>query len=216
MAIAALVVRLVAPAAVLAASVAALHHALTWRVRGRYFDSDGIRLHYTDEGQGAPVVLLHGLAVQSDLNWRRPGVIKALTHHFRVISLDLRGHGLSDKPHEVAAYGATMAQDVVRLLDHLGIARAHVAGYSLGGFLALKLAAVHQDRLIGAALMGAGWESPFNSAFLDAVPRLAADLEAGHGIAPLSAYLGGERPAPGRLHSLVVRLMTGWFSDGEA
>ena len=70
---------------------------LTERVEGRYFDSDGVRLHFTDEGFGPPVILLHGFAVNADLNWRLPGVTQALTPEFRVISLDLR-EGLRQWP----------------------------------------------------------------------------------------------------------------------
>jgi pimeloyl-ACP methyl ester carboxylesterase len=106
---------------------------ITDRVEGHYFESGGVRLHFTDEGSGPPVVLLHGFAVNADLNWRLPGVTQALTPEFRVISLDLRGHGLSGKPHEPEQYGRLMADDVIALLDHLGIEKAHVVGYSLGG-----------------------------------------------------------------------------------
>lgn len=135
--------------------------ALAWiglhRVRGHFFDSDGVRLHFTDEGQGEPVILIHGLAANADLNWRVPRVTRALAREFRVISLDARGHGLSDKPTDPAAYGEEMVRDVVRLMDHLGIEKAHVAGYSMGGFITLKLATTHPERLLSAACCAAGW-----------------------------------------------------------
>jgi pimeloyl-ACP methyl ester carboxylesterase len=101
---------------------------ITRRAEGRTFSAGDVRLHFTDEGAGTPVVLLHGFAVNADLNWRLPGVTQALSRNHRVIALDLRGHGLSDKPHDPERYGFAMAQDVIELLDHLGIAEALESG----------------------------------------------------------------------------------------
>jgi pimeloyl-ACP methyl ester carboxylesterase len=66
--------------------------------KAQTFDSDGVRIHYTVEGKGEPVVLVHGLYSSADINWRLPGTIKALAAHYQVISPDVRGHGSSDKP----------------------------------------------------------------------------------------------------------------------
>jgi len=185
-------------------------------VEDSYLTADGKRLHYTLQGDGAPLVLLHGFAVNGDLNWRLPGFIDALANDFLVISLDLRGHGKSDKPHGKAAYGACMAEDVRCLLDHLALARVHLVGYSLGGFIALYLATSHPERLASVTIMGAGWEPPENARFKDALTRLAADLRAGHGINPLCGYLGDDRPRPGFLHRSLVKAITGFFCDQEA
>jgi pimeloyl-ACP methyl ester carboxylesterase len=133
-------------------------YLLTHRVEGSYFDSNGVRIHYVVEGKGEPVILVHGVAANADLNWRRPGVIRALSRDFQVISFDLRGHGLSDKPTDPAAYGREMIEDVTRLMDHLKIEKAHVAGYSLGGFITLKFVATHPDRVLSAAICAAGWK----------------------------------------------------------
>ena len=127
---------------------------------GAYFDSNGVRIHYTEAGQGDPVILVHGIGANSDLNWRRPGVIRALARDFRVIAIDLRGHGRSAQPLDAAQYGTEMAEDVVRLMDHLGIEKAQVAGYSLGGIVLLKLVAMHPDRIQSAAYCAAGWKNP--------------------------------------------------------
>jgi len=202
-----------AMAILLVVAVAAAVFLLAHRTEGSYFDSKGVRIHYTDEGQGEPVVLLHGFAVNADLNWRRPGITQALSRDFRVIAMDLRGHGLSDKPHDESQYGNEMVNDVIRLLDHLHIEKAHVVGYSLGGSITLKLAATHPHRLITAAPLGVGWERPDNSEFLAAIPKLADALEAGKGIGPIAGSLGAERKKPGLLHRWWVKLMTTYFND---
>jgi pimeloyl-ACP methyl ester carboxylesterase len=122
-----------------------------------FFDSNGVKIHYTDEGQGEPVLLIHGFIADITLNWTIPGTRKALAQDYRVIAIDNRGHGLSDKPHDADKYGLEMVEDAVRLLDHLKIEKAHVVGYSMGGIITLKLAVTHPDRLLTATLGGAGW-----------------------------------------------------------
>jgi pimeloyl-ACP methyl ester carboxylesterase len=130
------------------------------QVRGQYFDSAGVKIYYTDQGAGVPVILVHGYMANADVNWRLPGVLSKLRKHFRVIAMDVRGHGLSDKPHDASKYGIEMVNDVQRLMDHLKIAKAHLVGYSMGGFITLKFAATHQDRLISAMPCGAAWMTP--------------------------------------------------------
>lgn len=197
-----------------------LSNALRERIRDevvwRSFDSDGVRLAFTDEGDGAPVVLLHGFAVTANLNWRWPGITEVLTREHRVVSVDMRGHGRSDKPRGAERYGMEMVRDVVRLLDHLGLERAFVAGYSLGGFVTLKLACRAPERLLGVAVLGAGWESPDNPGFVEALPRLADELEAGRGIGPLMQGLGEERARPSLMHRLWVKAMTRYLNDPHA
>jgi pimeloyl-ACP methyl ester carboxylesterase len=106
--------------------------------------------------------------------------------------------------------------DVLLLLDHLRIGRAALVGYSLGGFVALKLAISHSKRLTGLCLMGAGYEPPDNSDFLDALPRLSSDLRAGKGIRPPSAYMGAGHPEPGPIHTWLIKLLTRYLVDREA
>jgi len=110
------------------------------------FVSKGVKLRYVEEGQGPPVVLIHGLTLDVESQWADPGIIKALAQDYRVIAMDCRGHGKSDKPHEPAAYGIEMVEDVCRLLDHLKIKKAHIVGYSSGGSIALKLLVTHPER----------------------------------------------------------------------
>jgi pimeloyl-ACP methyl ester carboxylesterase len=123
----------------------------------RAFDSDGVKIQYTVDGRGLPVVLVHGLYSSADMNWRLPGTIKALATHYQVIAFDVRGHGHSDKPDKEEAYGDEMAEDVVRLLDHLKIEKAHIVGYSMGGMIAMKVVTTHPDRVHSVTLGGMGW-----------------------------------------------------------
>ena len=98
------------------------------------FLSDGVEIAYIDEGAGDPVILVHGFASNIKFNWIDPGWVSHLRKAgYRVIALDNRGHGESQKLHDLADYGAPiMAQDVRRLMDHLDIPRADVMGYSMG------------------------------------------------------------------------------------
>lgn len=191
-------------------------YVLFHRAPGQTFDSGGVPIYYTDQGAGEPVILLHGFAVQGDINWRRNGVIDALSKEFRVIVPDLRGHGRSGKPHDPAAYGVELAEDVIRLMDHLGLPKAHVVGYSMGAFVTLKLATLHPDRLITASPLGAGWEKPEETTFLAAAPELAAMLDAGEGIRPPTGMFGADRGKTGMFHTVFVKLMTRYMNDGAA
>jgi len=121
------------------------------------FDSDGVKIHFEDQGSGEPAILVHGFASRAEHNWGLTGWYKALTPHYRVIALDCRGHGQSDKPHDVDAYGGEMmGNDVLRLMDHLGVARALLMGYSMGGHIAMGLLAHHRERFRAVVLGGIG------------------------------------------------------------
>jgi pimeloyl-ACP methyl ester carboxylesterase len=121
------------------------------------FDSDGVKIHYQVEGRGEPVVLIHGLHASAQMNWAAPGIIADLAKTYRIIALDCRGHGQSDKPEAEGSYGVKMVEDVVRLMDHLKLRSAHIVGYSMGGMIGLKLAVLHPDRVRSTTLGGMGW-----------------------------------------------------------
>ena len=118
----------------------------------------GIRIAFEVMGQGLPMVLVHGFASNRVTNWRAPGWYDTLVQAGRqVIALDVRGHGQSDKPHVREAYDeAELAGDVVRLLDHLGFAQADVMGYSMGGFITLRLLHDNPARVRRAVIAGVG------------------------------------------------------------
>jgi len=121
-----------------------------------YFDSNGVQIYFEEHGKGAPVVLVHGFASRADHNWGADW-FNALAAHYRVVALDCRGHGKSGKPHDAAAYGGeTMGEDVIRLMDHLGIKRTLIMGYSMGGRIVTGLLMLHPERLRAAVLGGIG------------------------------------------------------------
>src|SRR5215467_4271832 len=97
------------------------------------FEVNGVNLSYTVQGTGEPVVLIHGLYASVRRNWELPGTLQMLAANYQVIALDLPGHGQSDKPDRIDAYGIAMVDDVIALLDHLNIKKAHIVGYSMGG-----------------------------------------------------------------------------------
>jgi pimeloyl-ACP methyl ester carboxylesterase len=151
------------------------------------FLSNGVKIHYIEEGQGEPVLLIHGFSANAYVNWVLPGVFGNLAKHYHVIALDNRGHGGSGKPHEIEKYGPEMAEDAIRLLDHLKIEKAHIVGYSMGGFITEKLVIMHPERVICAVVGGAGWSrADDDHAVID---QIAKSLEEGHGILPLMKAL---------------------------
>lgn len=152
------------------------------------FDSNGVKIQYVMAGEGEPVILIHGFTASAMMNWQQPGVFDALAKNYKVIALDNRGHGRSGKPHEPEKYGVEMVEDIVRLMDHLGIERAHIVGYSMGGFITGKLVTTHPERVITATLGGAGWTKKDDER-MKLIEELATSLEEGNGIAPLIRHL---------------------------
>ena len=124
---------------------------------GSFVASDGVKIHYLTLGdQGSPVVLIHGFSGSAEGNWFSNGVAEALAGKHRVVAIDCRGHGQSDKPHDPTKYGPQMAKDVFELMDHLKLDKAHVHGYSMGGMITTQLLAAHPERFVTAAYGGSG------------------------------------------------------------
>jgi pimeloyl-ACP methyl ester carboxylesterase len=122
------------------------------------FSHDGVEIAFLDEGEGDPVVLVHGFASNKEVNWVATAWVSALTRAGRrVIALDDRGHGQSTKLYDPADYhSAMMAEDVRALLDHLDLPRADVIGYSMGARITAFLALAHPGRVRSAVLGGLG------------------------------------------------------------
>jgi pimeloyl-ACP methyl ester carboxylesterase len=125
----------------------------------RSFDSGGVKISYSIQGKGEPVVLIHGWLSSGWINWTLPGITAKLAKDYQVIIPDVRGHGASDKPTKDDAYGPELVEDVVRLLDHLKIKKAHIVGYSMGGIITGNFLAKHPDRALSGTLGGMGWLS---------------------------------------------------------
>jgi pimeloyl-ACP methyl ester carboxylesterase len=124
----------------------------------RTFTAGDAEIAYLDAGSGEPIVLVHGFASTKEVNWVAPGWVTTLTRAGRrVVALDNRGHGASTKFYDPDRYHSSlMAEDVRALLDHLGLARADVMGYSMGARIAAFLALAHPVRVRAVILGGLG------------------------------------------------------------
>jgi pimeloyl-ACP methyl ester carboxylesterase len=175
------------------------------------FDSAGVRLHYLEAGAGTPVVLTHGFSSNAERQWVRTGVMAALARRHRVIALDGRGHGQSDKPHDPALYGPQAAHDVIRLLDHLGLQRAHIVGYSLGAILNGYLLTQAPQRFISCVLAGAPPRFRWTAAQQRQLETEAAELHEGSRRSQILRLWSGDRPPPGEeeIRRLSARTLAG-------
>ncbi len=183
------------------------------------FDSNGVKIRYVTEGKGEPVVLIHGWMGDSSMwggdlsgNTKLKGV-----DGFQLIALDCRGHGKSDKPHDPGKYGPEMAADVVRLLDHLKIEKAHLVGYSSGAFIAGKVAATHPERVLSVVY---GGQAPLvtgtgakSSSGTSEVEVFAKAVDEGKG---LGSYILAVTP-PGRPKPTLeqANAIAKWLYDGK-
>lgn len=157
----------------------------------RYFEHDGLNLAYRDAspsqdegvGEGEPILLIHGFASSGMVNWLNPGWFKALNDAgYRVIAIDNRGHGRSDKPHDRELYyPSKMASDAVALLDHLQIEKAHIMGYSMGARISAFVALEYPERVqtvifggLGIGMVtGAGdWDPIYDALLTDDVESI--------------------------------------------
>jgi pimeloyl-ACP methyl ester carboxylesterase len=141
------------------------------------FNSDGAEIAYDVAGEGPPVLLVHGFASNSRINWGETGWVRFLTEAGRkVITFDHRGHGESEKFYDTSKYSAMiMAEDAKRLLDHLGIEQADVIGYSMGARVTAFMLINHPQKVRRAVLAGLA------SRMIHGVPgsaEIAAALEA--------------------------------------
>ncbi len=116
------------------------------------------KISFLDEGDGEPILLVHGFASTKEVNWLNTGWVRTLCDAgYRVVALDNRGHGASSKFYEPADYQlANMVTDAAELLDHLGIERAHAMGYSMGAHICCALALKAGTRLMKAVFAGRG------------------------------------------------------------
>lgn len=164
------------------------------------FSHDGLQLHYEDGGEGPPLVLLHGLLWSSRMFVR----LRRMLEGYRVILLDLRGHGSSDRPTDPERYSwSAFASDVAACVDHLGLDRAVVGGLSLGANVTLATALEHTDRCAGAVIempvleRGEGFATRVFSALASAIERGKRPLRG------FGRFVGGI-PLPRRIPELAA------------
>lgn len=159
------------------------------------FDSDGVAITYYDFGEGEPLLLLHGFGMSAQTQWAM--LAEDLAQRYRVIIPDHRGHGDSDKPVGAEHYGRPMVEDLIGLLDHLGLERARVAGMSMGGYMAIAAVADYPQRFNCAFIGAAGWVEP--ALFQDLLSEeIALAFERGEGWELLNARLNpGKEPGSG-------------------
>jgi pimeloyl-ACP methyl ester carboxylesterase len=177
------------------------------------FRHDDVEIAFLDEGEGEPIVLVHGFASNKEVNWVVTRWVATLTRaRRRVIAPDMRGHGASTKLYDPAAYHtAVMAGDVRALLDHLGLGWADILGYSMGARIAAFLALADPERVRSAILGGLGirlvesaglpdnvaeaLEAPSAAAVRDPNARAYREFaeETGSDLAALAACIRGSR-----------------------
>jgi pimeloyl-ACP methyl ester carboxylesterase len=147
---------------------------------GWFTTSDNIKIHYLTLGdKGSWVVLIHGYTGNAKGNWFDNGIAQALAKNHRVVALDNRNHGMSDKPQ---LNGPGRAMDTIELMDHLKIEKAHIGGYSMGGAFTGELLATHPERFITAHFGGSG--------IMETDPEWIAKLPPDHqGVNPMEAEL---------------------------
>jgi pimeloyl-ACP methyl ester carboxylesterase len=122
-----------------------------------YFASNSAYISYEDHDDGSPVVLIYGFGVDARRQWGETGLIKFLAPHFRVIALDCRGHGRSERFYDPDAYAMrNMSGDVLNLLDYLQIDRALLVGFSLGSRVCFEIMTTNPKRCRAAVLSGWG------------------------------------------------------------
>ena len=150
-----------------------------------FYAAPDVRIRFRQTGQGAPIILIHGLG-RSLNDWSGVGDSLARDHH--VIALDVRGFGHSTRVTTRAQLGREMANDIVKLLDLLEIRRAHLVGHSMGASISAYLAAHYPDRIRSVSLIA----GPFNddtTAFTRDEGGFAADVEQGRGMMKLLRWL---------------------------
>jgi pimeloyl-ACP methyl ester carboxylesterase len=140
-----------------------------------YISNQGVRIHYHIVGEGPPLILQHGTAWSVEY-WHHYGYVQELKKDYRLILIDSRGHGRSDKPHDPESYDLQfIAGDIVAVLDELRVPKAHSFGFSMGGWIGFVLAKYAPDR-INSFIIGAS--HPYERSMETARRRLGQGMEA--------------------------------------
>ena len=166
-----------------------------------YADSNGIRIHYHTEGEGTPLVLQHGLT-SSIMRWYSFGFVEALKKDYRLVLIDARGHGDSDKPYDADSYDRKlMSSDVIAVLDTENVDKAHYMGYSMGGSIGFGIAESFADRF-HSLIIGGMHPYPLDAVGLDdRIQRISTGGMEGY-VADMES--GGELISPERKAQLLA------------
>ena len=159
-----------------------------------FANNSGVQINYKINGEGSSLILQHGLTSKLD-KWDWYGYVEELSKNYRVISIDARGHGTSDKPYDASSYDRKiMASDIISVMDKEDIEKAHYMGYSMGGSIGFGLAEAFPQRVLSLII---GGMHPYPLGNLEIEPGVKAldlileSLE--HG---MDVYVGGMEPAP--------------------
>lgn len=121
-----------------------------------YASSKGVQIHYEVEGKGEPLLLVHGMFANGKM-WRDYGYVEATKNEYRLIMVDVRGHGMSDKPHAAELYDEKLlVSDLLSVLDDLNVTQTHYLGYSMGGWIGFAAAKYAPERFHSFIL--GGWQ----------------------------------------------------------
>ena len=125
------------------------------RITMSIIENKGIKIYYKVEGEGVPIVLIHG-GFGNHQEWHVGDYINSLKNNFKLVLVDLRGHGQSDKPHETKEYTTfSFCSDIIAVMDELELEKAHCWGYSLGGYIAFGLSKYYPNRFLSFIIGGA-------------------------------------------------------------
>jgi len=133
--------------------------------RSGYIESDGLQIYYQQVGEGPPLMLVHGWGTDAQSNWVDTGWVKVLEELRTVVSIDVRGHGRSDKPYALEPYSyAAMSRDVLNVMDALNISKTDFMGYSMGSFMGAYLLGHYPHRFTVMVLGRIGDETESSAA----------------------------------------------------
>jgi len=119
-----------------------------------FFDNEGIKIYYEIEGEGPPVIMIHGFAANIQANWKETNWVDVLKDEYKLILIDCRGHGKSDKPKDADQYGEKINDDIVKLINYLSIEKANFFGYSMGARIITDILLQKQELFISAIIGG--------------------------------------------------------------
>jgi len=177
----------------------------------KFLDLAGVRLRYIEAGAGDPVVLLHGYLSGLDEQWLDTGVFAHLATRFHVVAYDNRGHGKSEKFHSADSYGIELVNDLFRVMDGLGLSKAHVVGYSMGANIVARAMVMGRGRFLSATLGGAAGRYSMSSEERARDMQDAAALERGDATSHILRLLPRDQgtPTPADLKWLNDKVLAG-------